>query len=705
MKRLAAVLVCGLVACACGSGGGGDEDADATDVAGEEVDATPDTTADTAEEPPVDVPEEDPAEEEEAPDGPCLVDGDCDDGDPCTQDACDTDAGTCSHEPVDADGDGYVAAEVDGESCGGEDCDDDDDRAHPDSGNDDCEGGDLDCNGVPDTDDDEDGYVDATCTGGDDCDDDDATFHPGSDAVDCSSMDHDCNGNADEDNDGDGQNAEACGGDDCDDGDDLVYFGASELACDGKDTNCDGYMDSVEDFDADGYANATCAASGAEVDCDDENDEVWPGATELCDEIDHDCDGSWADGGADDDGDGVLDAACGGDDCDDTLDTVFLGADEVCVDGVDQDCDTLVDGPVFLPAPARFSSAAVVTDVSSIVWSGSEWAVAWEDSRYFDHEIMFARLDEDGAVVGAELRVTNHAASSRDPSMAWTGSEYAIAWRDNPDTTVEILLARVSADGTKLGTDVQVTAGAGYVDGPDIVWTGSELGLAWHDDRDGNQEIYCARLDPTGAAIGSHVRVTNEAAESRWVAMAWGGSEYGLVWRDGRTPSWDDVWFTVLDGDGTKLVSDTRISGDVGWAWFPDIAWAGSNWGIVWMDDRHSFVWEIYLGRWDSSGAAVGSEVRVTDDAGSSEIPVVAWSGSELAVMWLDDRLATYYPYVARIDESGAKVTSDVQLMSAADADAFAPSVAWSGSSWGLSWFDQGTVQPGMYHESIAMCD
>jgi hypothetical protein len=49
----------------------------------------------------------------------------CDDGDACTMaDACQ--AGTCSGEPLDADGDGYVAA-----SCDGNDCDDTDTQIHP----------------------------------------------------------------------------------------------------------------------------------------------------------------------------------------------------------------------------------------------------------------------------------------------------------------------------------------------------------------------------------------------------------------------------------------------------------------------------------------------------------------------------------------------------------------------------------------------
>jgi len=91
------------------------------------------------------------------------------------------------------------------------------------------------------------------------------------------------------------------------------------------------------DNDSDGYADASCGGN----DCDDSNAAVNPGATESCNGSDDDCDGS-VDNGFDVDGDGVTTCAQPPD-CDDSDASAYPGAKEVCNDGVDNDCDGVVD--------------------------------------------------------------------------------------------------------------------------------------------------------------------------------------------------------------------------------------------------------------------------------------------------------------------------------------------------------------------------
>ncbi|MEO1263751.1 MAG: MopE-related protein, partial [Bacteroidota bacterium] len=72
---------------------------------------------------------------------------------------------------------------------------------------------------------------------------------------------------------------------DCDDGNGAVNPGAAEV-CDGLDNDCDGVVPADEiDGDGDGF-------SPCEGDCDDSDAAVNPGAAEVCNGIDDNCDGT-----------------------------------------------------------------------------------------------------------------------------------------------------------------------------------------------------------------------------------------------------------------------------------------------------------------------------------------------------------------------------------------------------------------------------
>ncbi len=239
----------------------------------------------------------------------------------------------------DTDEDGH-----DGVACGGDDCDDGDPSRHP-GAPEVCDpsGRDEDCNpstyGSTDADGD-DHVSDACCNGttcGDDCDDALAAVHAGLPEV-CNMRDDDCDTTIDEeatpvpwyrDMDGDdfgnpaGGQVSSCAPvvgyslleTDCDDGNASVNPGTAEV-CNTIDDNCNGSIDEsggatyFADCDGDTYGSTTqsmyscvtppgappgCpgrAWTTSGGDCDDTSAATHPGATESCDGIDNECDGT-----------------------------------------------------------------------------------------------------------------------------------------------------------------------------------------------------------------------------------------------------------------------------------------------------------------------------------------------------------------------------------------------------------------------------
>ncbi len=263
----------------------------------------------------------------ELPPGHVTNDGDCDDSDfdinPDAIEQCDATDRNCDGDPIlgavggdfwwqDQDGDGFGDPAVEQRAC----------QMPP-------------------------GYA-AAVVGQEDCDDADAEVFPGADER-CNGVDDDCDGTVDDAPvDGDAYPLDR-------DGDGFGHPSDTAFVCapgDMVDTDGDGTVDTVTVDNAD--------------DCDDTTILVRPGAEELCNGIDDDCDPStpedtfatdtvlwWRD--ADGDGAGLptdavqaceqpagYAAAAAGEDCDDADPARSPSTFETC-DGVDNDCDGAVD--------------------------------------------------------------------------------------------------------------------------------------------------------------------------------------------------------------------------------------------------------------------------------------------------------------------------------------------------------------------------
>ena len=138
---------------------------------------------------------------------------------------------------------------------------------------------------------------------------------------------------------------------DCDDSNASVYPGAPEI-CDGLDNNCNTVVDEglVEicgdgiDNDCDGDVDEGFDLDGdgyasCEGDCNDNDATINPGAAEICGDGIDNNCNAEVDEGGDADGDGYT--TCDGD-CDDNDAAINPGAAEIC-DGIDNDCDGDID--------------------------------------------------------------------------------------------------------------------------------------------------------------------------------------------------------------------------------------------------------------------------------------------------------------------------------------------------------------------------
>jgi len=357
-------------------------------------------------------------------------------------------------------------------------------------------------------DDDEDGYGDAsdTTTACDqpsgyisdntDCDDTDADEYPGADEY-CDGDDDDCDGTVDEDDaidastwyaddDGDGygdasDTTAACSvptgysGDstDCDDTDSAINPGATEVCNSGVDDDCDGDADEDDpslsgttyyaDSDGDGYGDSASGTTEAcstpsgysttDDDCDDSDSGVNPGATEVCNSTDDDCNGSVDDDASDattyyidSDGDGYGDSSttttsCSSvtgyvtddTDCDDSDADVSPGASE-SANCVDDDCDSSTDeGASYTYTHDSDIQSIWTSKCSTCHTTGSSGGLSLSSSAYSkivnvassdvsSMDLVDDTCDTDDSYIWHKLQGTHSSVGGAGSTMPKTGS-------------------------------------------------------------------------------------------------------------------------------------------------------------------------------------------------------------------------------------------------------------------------------------------
>jgi len=275
--------------------------------------------------------------------------------------------------------------------------------------------------------------------------------------------------------------------------------------------------------------------------------------------------------------------------------------------------------------------AAGTSGYATAVWNGGTVAVVWEDFRNGNTEIYFARYGVDGARVGAEVRVTDTAAESYDPSIVWTGSEYGVAYDEGGPTAGEVILLRVAADGSVVSaglrsSDPRRSARAS------VAWDGGEYGVAWEDGRSGRNKAYFGLVGNDGAADGPEIALNVAPGESLGMSLVWNGSEYGLAWEDTRSGT-SAIYFTRLDGIGSRLMPDTQVSSGSGAAHAASLIWTGREYGLAW-EQAHA----VRFARLDAGGAVVAGPRTISGPDADADAPSLAWNGTAFAVAWEDGR-------------------------------------------------------------------
>ncbi|MFN2501735.1 MAG: exo-alpha-sialidase [Pyrinomonadaceae bacterium] len=337
--------------------------------------------------------------------------------------------------------------------------------------------------------------------------------------------------------------------------------------------------------------------------------------------------------------------------------------------------------------------------------SNSAWCIAasanvvhvvWFDERDGNWEIYYKRSTDGGVIWSADTRLTNNAAGSFSTSITASGSVVHVVWHDNRDGNDEIYYKRSIDEGVSWETDTRLTNNAAQSRFPSVTVSGSAVHVVWRDDRDGNREIYSKRSTDGGVSWETDTRLSNNAALSEYPSVTVSGSVVHVVWYDNRDGN-DEIYYKRSTDGGVSWETDTRLTNNAAASQLTSVTVSGSVVHVVWVDFRDGDR-EIYYKRSPDAGVSWGADTRLTNYAGGSWTPSIAASGSVVHVVWWDQRDGNPEIYFKPSTDGGVSWGADTRLTNSS-ANSWNPSVAVSGSVVHVVWEDHRDGNSEIYYK------
>lgn len=284
----------------------------------------------------------------------------------------------------------------------------------------------------------------------------------------------------------------------------------------------------------------------------------------------------------------------------------------------------------------RLTNNSSYSGFSSVSVSGQVVHVVWLDDRDGNSEIYYKRSPDAGSSWEADTRLSNNSLLSEYPSVSVSGQAVHVVWVDTRDGNSEIYYKRSGDGGSSWGADTRLTNNSSLSEDPSVSVSGQVIHIVFYDNRDGNYEIYYKRSTDGGSSWGADVRLTNNALISGRPTLAISGQSAHIIWHDNRDGNYEIYFKRSTDG-GLNWSSDTRLTNNPSLSEYPSVSASGQVIHAVWHDNRDGNP-EIYYKRSIDGGLSWSADSRLTNSTNSSYYPSVAISGPSVHIVWSDMR-------------------------------------------------------------------
>ncbi len=314
------------------------------------------------------------------------------------------------------------------------------------------------------------------------------------------------------------------------------------------------------------------------------------------------------------------------------------------------------------------------------IWQQQRLLVAWKERINGTDSVQVASFDENGQLLDGPFALSGPLRSD-DPWLAASDNGVGAIWAEgDTDASAQVFFRLLSATGESMQAPIALSTLGSVIFSPTIAWTGQEFVVVWREDSIVGRRLFAATIDSNGNVLSPAHRLTQENPssenQSNPEVRNFGGSAH-LVWLQGGVIHRGD-----LSAAGEISFSETIEVSNFS-PRTPTIAGNQSEFAVAYHDDRTGLT-RTYI----NFAGTQEFEVDSTALQGSDEIAIAkADEGSTYALVWDAEKTSGidgHTKYALATPGDGILFTGNLtQIPHPASAH---PSVVWANGAYLSVW-------------------
>lgn len=353
-----------------------------------------------------------------------------------------------------------------------------------------------------------------------------------------------------------------------------------------------------------------------------------------------------------------------------------LWLDDICYDSLE--CENMWD------SSQNLSDNAGISRDPSIAVDGNNIHVVWYDDTPGNYEIFYKHSTDGGVTWSSEQNLSNNSGHSFIHSIAVDGSNVHVVWYNAISGNSDIFYKRSTDGGVTWLPEQNLSNNERGSLWPTIAVSGSNVHVVWRDYTPGSSDILYKQSTDGGITWSSEQNLSNDPSGSGSPFIAADGSNIHVVWYD-QTSGNREIHYKRSSDGGTSWATCQNLSNNTGYSSLPSLSVDGDNVHVVWHDNTQGN-FEILYKQSTDKGITWSSELNLSNNSGSSFKPAITADGNNIHVVWHDSSPGNSQIFHKQSPNNGGTWTSEENLSDSMEYN-YSPDIVVNGNNIYVVWY------------------